>query len=68
MKKVVKTVVMASMLISLLVSCTDHGTEQSITNTESSVAYYCPMECEGDVTYDNEGSCPVCHMDLVEVK
>ncbi|EAR01829.1 uncharacterized secreted protein of SCO1/SenC/PrrC family [Maribacter sp. HTCC2170] len=29
------------------------------------VAYHCPMECEGDKTYESEGSCPVCKMDLV---
>ena len=28
--------------------------------------YYCPMQCEGDTTYDAPGDCPVCGMDLVE--
>lgn len=28
-------------------------------------AYYCPMECEGDKTYTEKGTCPVCGMDLV---
>lgn len=28
--------------------------------------FYCPMHCEGDKTYDQHGSCPVCGMDLVE--
>lgn len=27
--------------------------------------FYCPMRCEGDKTYDQPGSCPVCGMDLV---
>ncbi|RNC85321.1 MAG: cadmium-translocating P-type ATPase [Balneola sp.] len=27
--------------------------------------YYCPMQCEGDKTYDQPGACPVCGMDLV---
>ena len=27
--------------------------------------YYCPMQCEGDTTYDRPGDCPVCGMDLV---
>lgn len=30
--------------------------------------YQCPMKCEGDKTYDAPGKCPVCQMDLVEVK
>ena len=28
--------------------------------------FYCPMHCEGDKTYNQAGSCPVCGMDLVE--
>ena len=32
---------------------------------EATVVYYCPMECEGDKTYDEAGTCPVCGMDLV---
>ncbi len=28
--------------------------------------FYCPMQCEGDKTYDSPGDCPVCGMDLVE--
>lgn len=28
--------------------------------------YYCPMQCEGDKTYDAAGDCPVCGMDLVK--
>ncbi len=28
--------------------------------------FYCPMQCEGDKTYDAPGDCPVCGMDLVE--
>lgn len=28
--------------------------------------YYCPMQCEGNKTYDKPGSCPVCGMDLVK--
>lgn len=29
-------------------------------------AYYCPMYCEGDKTYDQPGNCPVCGMDLLK--
>jgi len=27
--------------------------------------YACPMRCEGDKTYPEPGTCPVCHMRLV---
>jgi hypothetical protein len=30
--------------------------------------YQCPMDCEEGKTYDVVGSCPVCEMDLKEVK
>ncbi len=30
--------------------------------------YQCPMQCEGDKTYDEPGKCPKCEMDLKEVK
>jgi uncharacterized Fe-S radical SAM superfamily protein PflX len=30
--------------------------------------YQCPMKCEVDKTYSKHGSCPVCKMDLKEVK
>jgi P-type Cu+ transporter len=28
--------------------------------------FYCPMNCEGEKTYDKPGNCPVCGMDLIE--
>jgi hypothetical protein len=30
--------------------------------------FQCPMECEGDKTYADAGACPVCKMDLKELK
>lgn len=30
--------------------------------------YQCPMQCEGDKTYDEKGSCPVCKMDIKEIE
>ncbi len=30
--------------------------------------YICPMKCEGDKTYPQDGKCPVCGMNLKEVK
>lgn len=31
-------------------------------------AYKCPMDCEKGKTYDEEGKCPVCEMDLKKVE
>ncbi|MFK8302912.1 heavy metal translocating P-type ATPase [Capnocytophaga stomatis] len=33
---------------------------------KGNVTFYCPMQCEGDKTYDKMGDCPICGMDLVE--
>lgn len=37
-------------------------------NSADKKAYQCPMKCEGEKTYDKEGKCPVCQMDLEPVK
>lgn len=39
----------------------DHESEDMASKT-----YQCPMDCENGKTYDAEGSCPVCKMDLKE--
>ena len=36
-------------------------------NVDKKVKYFCPMKCEGDKTYDQPGTCPVCEMYLVPV-
>ncbi len=39
---------------------------QGVAGTSSmDGAYYCPMRCEGDQTYDVRSDCPVCGMHLV---
>lgn len=31
--------------------------------------YYCPMKCEGEKVYENDGKpCPVCDMKLIHTK
>lgn len=41
-------------------------TSVGIKKGKGTGAFYCPMHCEGDKTYDKAGNCPVCGMDLVE--
>ena len=54
-----------------LISC---GTKTEETKKEENAlvaqadVYQCPMQCEGDKTYDKEGKCPVCEMDLKKVE
>lgn len=51
-------------------SCSSEATHEKSHEGEhmEATSYYCPMKCEGEKTYEEPGSCPVCGMDLVEVK
>ena len=40
----------------------EHSDELAMAN------YQCPMKCEGDKTYNEKGSCPVCKMDIKEIE
>lgn len=44
--------------------------EMTVEEPDSQLAavYQCPMKCEGDKTYSEEGQCPTCGMDLKEVE
>ena len=37
-------------------------------NIETKDKYYCPMHCEGEKTYDQPGTCPICEMYLVPIR
>ncbi len=39
---------------------------EEVPNGEGTGTFYCPMHCEGEKTYKQQGDCPVCGMDLVE--
>lgn len=64
----------ALILIVGLGSCTQQNqsadTEKNSTDStlSSDVTYQCPMKCEGEVSYKNEGKCPECKMDLAKSK
>ncbi|MBT8258389.1 MAG: hypothetical protein KJO00_05350 [Bacteroidia bacterium] len=73
------TIVMGMLLALTLVttSCKDKTEEKS--NTESSLGaekadlamnaeYQCPMDCEDGKTYEEQGTCPECKMDLKKVE
>ncbi|CAM1347680.1 SCO family protein [Tenacibaculum crassostreae] len=59
--KVVKYIMILLFSITLLSSC-----EKEKNDTSLATVYECPMLCEGDKTYTEEGSCPVCKMDLTQ--
>ena len=41
-------------------------TKGSTVASAGSDIFYCPMHCEGDKTYHENGNCPICGMNLVE--
>ncbi|MBL4625064.1 MAG: hypothetical protein JKY42_07990 [Flavobacteriales bacterium] len=42
-------------------------THEHDTATKEHKHYQCPMKCEDDKLYEEEGKCPVCGMDIKEV-
>lgn len=47
---------------------TDKEEIQEASEEMAIAVYQCPMKCEGDKTFTEEGSCSVCKMDLKEVE
>ncbi|MGB0369347.1 MAG: SCO family protein [Flavobacteriales bacterium] len=58
MKFSIRIVLALCSMLLLFNSCSNEPAK-----TEDAI-YQCPMECEEDKTYSEEGSCPVCKMDL----
>lgn len=70
-KKIVVLIAAAFFGGMALVSCggeesQNHDAEQH--DHSSHAQYQCPMDCEHGKTYEEAGQCPVCKMDLEEVK
>lgn len=59
--KYLKLIISAFVLLMFVTSC---KSDTSTTSDTALAMYQCPMQCEGDRTYDELGSCPVCKMDL----
>ena len=55
-----------SILLVLAIIGMTRCTDSSVKETETEqVTYQCPMKCEGEKTYSESGTCPVCNMDLL---
>ena len=81
MKKLILKLMLIPFVWVLFFSCGNNpeNTEEDAMNTavsadtikpadSLSVAYQCPMKCEGEKTYAQAGKCPECEMDLEKVK
>jgi len=52
-----------------MAQCGDHSkikTDDSKTKVENKTSHACPMKCEGEKTYEKEGECPKCGMNLTK--
>lgn len=61
-----KKIKIITILFLTILSFTSCNKENS-KNKEVAI-YQCPMKCEGEKTYHEKGSCPICHMDLMPVE
>lgn len=53
------------LFVLVFLSCkSEHNEQDHQGHVQPGSAYICPMRCEGDKTYPQPGSCPVCNMDL----
>ncbi|WP_445737980.1 SCO family protein [Mariniflexile sp.] len=59
--KNLKPVLILLLSVLMVVACNSNAAKKS---TDDLALYQCPMKCEGDKTYNESGSCPVCNMDL----
>lgn len=56
---------------SIHINKTDHHIVEKTSETivgNGLSTFYCPMHCEGNKTYNRDGDCPVCGMDLVPIQ
>lgn len=53
------------LLLAVMTSCKN---DTSKTSNDEVLAYQCPMKCEGEKTYNEPGTCPVCKMDLQKLE
>jgi len=59
--KQIKILVSILVVIMTLSSCNSNTSKNA---SKELTLYQCPMKCEGEKTYTETGSCPVCKMDL----
>ncbi len=59
--KHLKIVFSVFVLLMAMASC---NSDKSKNGQQELAIYQCPMQCEGNKTYSETGSCPICKMDL----
>ncbi len=75
-----KLILSSVIVLAFLASCGNDADKAKSDSTNNAVVpsnggtnvmavnYQCPMKCEGEKTYTAAGKCPMCQMDMKEVK
>jgi uncharacterized protein YxeA len=71
MKKIIFVIAVIFLTSFSLTSCKKEAKDEKKEQVEVvsadedlKIAYQCPMKCEEEKTYEKEGKCPVCKMNL----
>ncbi|MBY0479559.1 MAG: hypothetical protein K2Q24_18060 [Chitinophagaceae bacterium] len=67
MKQIKIILIMATAVFCFTAANAQSTKTKNKTAVADTVAYQCPMKCEGDKTYDKAGKCPKCNMNLKAV-
>ena len=67
-KKIIVLSVILFSVSTITLSCRDTKKKEESKEVTMNDKYICPMDCENGKTYEKEGKCPVCEMDLTKVK
>ena len=65
--KTIKMALMAIVTIFCVTTVNAQTKKSSKSTHKHTMAYQCPMKCEGAKTYSKAGKCPKCNMDLKAV-
>lgn len=61
--KIFKLITISFIALFVFNSC-----KNDVNNKKQAMIYQCPMQCEGEVTYNEAGSCNICKMDLKPIQ
>ena len=65
--KQLKMAIMAILAIFCITTVNAQTKKHNAANHRHTMAYQCPMKCEGAKTYNKAGKCPKCNMNLKKV-
>ena len=64
MKNLILIIVVLGFVKVGFIGCSSNSGQKGTTESKAVDVYQCPMDCENGKTYDKQGKCPVCEMDM----